>query len=230
MHPDMNPLILEDIPFNPDSTALVGQGGVNHPDSASIVEELILEARTIARPRGGYIVAMVEERGPDHVIIDGLRINSRVLGVNFAHTKRVFPYIGTGGREIDDWAKSQDDSVRRFWAQRICELALGSALDALTEHIEIHLQTGPTSKVNPGSTIDWPLEGQRELFCMLGDIANRIGVHLAENLWMHPTSSSSGIRYPSEETFENCSLCPREECRLRNAPYQDGLYKSRYLS
>jgi len=225
----MNPVLLADVHFDTDASDLLAQDGVNHRASTVILAELILEARAVARPRAGYLVAMVEERGSDYVIIDGLRISSRVLRINLDKINRVFPYVATGGVEIEDWANSQVDPIRRFWAKRICELALRSAIDALTEHIETRLQTGPTSEVNPGSTIDWPLEGQRDLFSLLGETARRIGVILAENLWMYPAMSSSGIRYPSDNIFENCSLCPREDCRLRRAPYQKGLYESKYI-
>ena len=224
----MNPIILDDIPFNPLASALLTQGSVNHTTSAHIIEGLVQEAQNVARPRGGYVVAMLDELGSDYIVIDGRRITSRVLRINLAKTKRVFPYVATGGAEIEDWASSQVNPIHHFWAQRICEMALRAAIDALTDHLETHLQTGPTSKVNPGSTIDWPLEGQRDLFSLLDETASRVGVTLADNLWMYPTMSSSGIRYPSEENFENCSLCPREDCRLRKAPYQEGLYDLKY--
>jgi hypothetical protein len=224
----MNPIILDEIPFNPQASVLLAQSGVNHPASTKLVEELLQEAQTVAHPRGGYIVARLDKLGPDYVIVDGQLIASRVLRVNFEKTKRVFPYICTCGIEIEEWSNSQADTIRHFWAQRICELALRTAVDALTTHIETRLQTGPTSNVNPGSTIDWPLKGQKDLFNLLGEIAGRIGVTLAENLWMYPTMSSSGIRYPSEENFENCSLCPKEDCRLRRTPYEEGLYELKY--
>jgi hypothetical protein len=224
----MTSVILDEIPFNPKASTLLEQASVNHSASARAVEKLVQEAQSLARPRGGYVVAMIDELGPDYVIVDGRRIMSSVLRINLANTKRVFPYVATGGVEIEKWANSQADPIYRFWAERISEMALRAAIDALTDHLETHLQTGPTSKVNPGSTIDWPLEGQRELFGLFGETASRIGVTLADNLWMHPKMSSSGIRYPSKENLENCSLCPREDCRLRKAPYQEGLYDRKY--
>jgi hypothetical protein len=224
----MKAIILDEIPFDPSPSEMLEVYGTNQRASISILDTLAQEAQSIARPRGGYLVSIVDERGSNYVIIDGFRIQSRVVRINLDKVKRVFPYIATCGGEIEDWASSQTDPIRRFWANNLCEQALRAAASALTRSIENRLQTGPTYKVNPGSTIDWPLEGQRELFSLLGQIPERTGVNLAENLWMHPTMSTSGIRYPSEEAFENCSLCSREACRLRKAPYQEGLYTSKY--
>jgi hypothetical protein len=220
---------LDQIDFDLDLSVLrmelAREGGAMDEE---VLRGLTEEARSIARPKAGYRVSQIDEKGVDDVVIDGIWIRSRVLRQNLDQVQRVFPFLATCGWEIEDWAGSRQDDLRRVWAKRISELALRSAVRALVDHIQTHFHTGPTAKVNPGSTIDWPLLGQKDLFQLLDEVAERIGVILTGDLWMSPTMSTSGIRYPSEVTFVNCSLCPMESCRLRKAPYQEGLYERKY--
>ena len=82
--------------------------------------------------------------------------------------------------------------------------------------------------MSPGSLADWPLEQQRALFAVLGDTEGLIGVRLAESCLMIPTKSVSGMRFPTETSFESCQLCPRAVCPGRRAPYDKGLYDRKY--
>jgi hypothetical protein len=40
---------------------------------------------------------------------------------------------------------------------------------------------------------------------------------------MLPTKSVSGIFFPTETSYENCQLCPRENCPNRRAEYNKAL-------
>jgi hypothetical protein len=75
---------------------------------------------------------------------------------------------------------------------------------------------------------NWPLSEQGALFALLGDPHEAIGVRLTDSYLMVPTKSVSGIRFPTEQSFESCQLCPRERCPGRKAPYDSGLYDRRY--
>jgi hypothetical protein len=55
-----------------------------------------------------------------------------------------------------------------------------------------------------------------------------VGVRLTDSCLMMPTKSVSGIRFPTETSFESCQLCPRDDCPGRRAPYDSGLYDRRY--
>jgi hypothetical protein len=82
--------------------------------------------------------------------------------------------------------------------------------------------------MSPGSLGEWPLSQQRPLFASLGDVAGAIGVRLSESLLMVPAKSVSGVCFPTEESFESCQLCPREDCPGRRAPYDETLYDRKY--
>jgi hypothetical protein len=84
------------------------------------------------------------------------------------------------------------------------------------------------SRMNPGSLPDWPLSEQKQLFTLLGEGPQSIGIRLTDSFLMLPIKSVSGIWFPSEATYENCQLCPREQCPGRRAPYDRGLYDKKY--
>jgi len=45
---------------------------------------------------------------------------------------------------------------------------------------------------------------------------------------MIPNKTTSGIRFPTEERFESCQLCPRETCPGRRAAFEPDLYARKY--
>jgi len=71
----------------------------------------------------------------------------------------------------------------------------------------------------PGSLPDWPLEEQKPLFNLLGNVKAAIGVNLTDSLLMLPVKSISGIYFPVEASFYSCQLCPRQKCEGRKARY-----------
>ena len=190
--------------------------------------KLLRDAAAIARPRAICGVAYVDDRGEDWVIIDGVRFQSRVLAVNLAEAHRVFPFVATCGTELNDWAASLDDILHQFWSEAIREQALVAASQALAAEIDATWAPGPCGRMNPGSLPDWPLTEQEPLFRLIGDVTARVGVTLTESMLMVPSKSVSGIRFPTASTYENCMLCPRENCPGRRAPYDAGMYASRY--
>lgn len=192
------------------------------------LETLTAEAQAAARPRALYRVALVDEKGEDFVVLDGVRFSSRILRVNLEPAHRVFPYAATCGVELHEWAESLDDMLERYWADVICELALRSADEALDTHLAQRFQPGQTSSMNPGSLGDWPLREQRALFELLGNPEEKIGVRLLKSCLMVPSKSVSGIQFPTEEGFASCQLCPRIDCSGRRAPYDSELYERKY--
>jgi hypothetical protein len=80
----------------------------------------------------------------------------------------------------------------------------------------------------PGSLVDWPLAQQRPLFQLLGNAEVAVGVHLTESCLMVPNKSISGLRFPTETSFESCQLCPRPDCPNRRARYDAELFERKY--
>jgi hypothetical protein len=225
----MDTMILAGIPFRPDLQTLKSKLRVKDGSRSTVtLEHLAQEAAVIARPRALYGVAYVDSRSESSVVLDGFTFDSRVLRLNLEQAHRVFPFLGTCGTELYEWAAAQDDVLLRFYADTISEMALRQALSVLREHLVERYSLGRTSTMSPGSLPDWPIQAQRPLFALLGDTEETLGVRLTESLLMIPSKSVSGIRFPTEKTFASCQLCPRQNCPSRQTPYDATLYEKRY--
>lgn len=190
-----------------------------------MVRELIDAALPIARPKAVYAVSRIENRTEDTVEIDGVRLTSRILRVNLDKVNRVFPYVATCGRELDEITVPSGDLLRTYCLDVIKTMALGSAITYFTDYLGKRYRPGQMSHMNPGSLDSWPVTQQKELFSVLGDVEGAIGVTLTEGMVMVPTKSTSGIYFPTEIRFESCQLCPMEKCTGRRAPYDPDLVK-----
>jgi hypothetical protein len=116
---------------------------------------------TIARPKAMYKKALIEEKGENYVVIEGIKFISSVLRVNLGEVSKAYPYIATSGVEIEEWSKSKDSMLDMLFADAIKEFALASARKALLAHFKEHVYDGLTSTMNPGSLEDWPLSEQK---------------------------------------------------------------------
>jgi hypothetical protein len=227
----MHEFVLNDIPCSIDRVRLAKRVHVDL-DSADgkVLLRMVADAEDAARPKAYYRLAFIEDRGEDWVVIDGQRFPSRVLAVNLTKAHRVFLFAATCGVELDHLFKGVGDILESYWADMIKEAALRVGFDAMNRHIEDTWKPGKTSMMSPGSLEDWPITQQVPLFQLLGDVKSRIGLELSDSLLMNPTKSLSGIRFPTEEGFESCQLCPRDVCEGRRAPYQPELMAEKYQS
>ena len=210
----MAPIVIDEIPFQVSFADLMAKLRIKADSGlAADLGRLVEQAQALARPKALYKAAYIDERDGDEVVIDGIRFTSRVLQVNLEQVGRVFPHVATCGMELQDWADGIDDMLQNYWAETIKEVALRAARTALFEHLSRTYRLGETAVMSPGSLEDWPIQQQRQLFTLLGDTEAAIGVRLTDSMLMIPTKSVSGIRFPTEHTFESCMLCPREDCQ-----------------
>ena len=225
----MEPVILHDIPFQIGVEDLKRNLRLKDENPhLQDVHRLAEEARKIGQPKAIYKLAFIDEKGEDRVVIDGVRFESHILRVNLDQAQRVFPYVVTCGMELEDWANRIEDTLHRFWAETIKEMVLRYAHTRMEADLNERYRPGRLSRMSPGSLADWPLHEQRPLFKIVGNTEETIGVRLNESLLMIPTKSVSGIRFPTEESFESCQLCPREICPNRKAPYDSTLYERKF--
>jgi len=183
--------------------------------------ELATEAQLIARPKVMFKKSLVESKGDNFVVIDGIKFTSRVLRVNLEDAPEVFPYIVTCGTELEVWSKQFDDYFVTYCVDTIKEMILSYARQEFVTFLEQEFGLGHAVNMNPGSLKDWPITEQKPLFQLLGDVEESIGVQLTDSYLLLPVKSVSGIRFPKQSTFENCQLCPRENCPSRKAPYSE---------
>jgi len=221
--------VLAEIRFDPDPEHLLRQVRLaSSPECRAEVVHLLEEARAVARPKAFYRLAYLQLVDDERVRVDGVELRSRVLRVNLGAAYRVFAYLATCGCELDEWAHTKTDPLEQYWADALKELALGTAIRALHEDIVQRYRPGPTSVMAPGSLADWPIQQQRPLFALLGDGPGRLGVRLSASYLMVPNKSVTGIRFPRQQSFESCMLCPRPDCPNRRASYDRTLYRRQY--
>lgn len=225
----MEEVILDDITFDINFESLFNKISIKKDSKqAEDVKQMAEEAMEIANLKGMYRIAYIDERGEDYVVIDGIKLTSRVLQVNLDSVQRVFPYVATCGTELEEWSLQYDEDILKgYWADVIKEMAFRTARKNLEAHMS-QKNPGPTSSMNPGSLRDWPIKEQQKLFQLLGNVKDKIGVELSDSFLMSPVKSGSGIWFPTETKFENCQLCPRSDCPSRKAPYDENLYEKRY--
>jgi len=194
------------------------------------VQELIEVARPIARPKAIYEVSYVENKNEDSLDIGGVRFTSRVLRVNLDKVERVFPYVVTCGRELDEIDIPSTDFIKGYYLDQIKETAVVLARQYFEDYLKRNYALGQISRMAPGAGAgdDWPITQQAELFSIFGGrdkVEEQIGVKLTDKFLMIPIKSVSGIFFPTEIKFEACQLCPRERCIGRRAAYDPALVK-----
>jgi len=217
------------IPFELDAPTLAKRVHVEpHTDDAAELEKLVELARRVAKPKALYAESFVEAKGGDTVRIDGVTFTSRTLRKNLDSVERVFPAIATCGHEVDVARRPSGDPLLEFWWETIKSDLLMSARKHLHEHLQRKFLLGKTSTMSPGAgdARVWPIEQQRELFALLGDVQGRIGVELTASCLMVPNKTVSGLLFPTETDFRSCQVCRREGCPSRSAPFDPKLWES----
>ncbi len=211
--------VLADIPFRLDEAVFLH---LTCLPSLSDMQGLLDRALPAVRPKAAYKVCCIDRRSTDKVEIEGRVFTSEVLAKNLEGLERVFPYVATCGTELNPLEDACVDLFTRYCLDVLKELALGAARAQLLEHLRLSYGATGLSSMNPGSGDArlWPLGQQRPLFDLLGNVEQAIGVRLTPSLLMQPNKSVSGILFPSEQHFESCQLCTREDCPRRRAPYQ----------
>ena len=162
--------VLNAIPFQIDLEQLAKQLRIKEGSGQlEKLGKLAEQARTAGKPKAAYRMAYIEERTDDRVKVNGIVLTSRVLRVNLDKAHRVFPFVATCGRELEDWSQGVTDILEKYWADAIKEMAVRQAVRGLNEFLLEHFQPGKLSRMNPGSLPDWPLSEQKPLFSILGE-------------------------------------------------------------
>ncbi len=220
--------ILTEIPCEINLDSVMKQAGVQagtpfEDEFKGFLEEVL----PIGKPKAIYDVRFIEERGEDTVTIDGTVFTSAVLRNNLAEAERVFPYIATCGMEFDEQVDVSTDILKQYWLDAIKAGALSCAVKYMLQHMHEKYKPGKTAAMHPGSgdADVWPIQQQKELFSLFGDVEGMIGVQLTESFLMHPNKSVSGVHFITEVDYQGCKVCHRDVCSNRRAAFDPELAK-----
>jgi hypothetical protein len=184
---------------------------------------LIAAAGSVMAAKAVYNVSYIESKAEDSVMIDGVLFRSKVLRKHFDKVERVFPYVVTIGAGLDGMEKACGDPLEKYYLDLIGNAAVVSAREQVKKRLSARYALQSLSYLGPGQLKDWPLEEQRPLFSLLGDVESAVGVTLSDSLLMIPRKSLSGIYFPTEIPFMACQLCPKDGCPSRKAKYDEKL-------
>jgi len=217
----MERFLLDTIPVTATTDEIIKTLRLEEEEDILLITGLFAKATELARPKALYKVAYLDEIDSPHVTIDGVRFNSAVLAHNMEGVHRVFAYVCTCGKEVDDWSHTEKDYIVNFWLDIIKERILLDARNFLREYIKKKYGINTISSINPGSgNVDtWPIAQQQLLFPLIGEVTEDTGVRLTDTCLMLPTKSTSGLLYGSDKEFINCSLCERKNCPRRQVEY-----------
>jgi len=192
---------------------------------ADDVRELIELAKSIITPRAIYGIAYISDKGKDTVSIGSTTFTSPILRKFATDIGRLFPYVITIGKELEDKCQSMK-LLKQYCLDEIGNIALRTARKYFENYLESEYKITNLSSMSPGRLADWPITEQKLLFSLFGDVEELLGVTLSDSMMMLPRKSVSGVYFPTEFQFESCQLCPRERCEGRKAPYDAEIAKS----
>jgi hypothetical protein len=217
--------VLDNIQIKLDFEAIHRRLHLKRDNDLQVLQDLVAIAQALVEPKVLYKMCYIDEKLAEGVIIEGLHLNSKVLRKNLDNIERVFPFVITIGGKFDERLETGSDLLEKFYLDTIGNVALNQVRLELKNHLKAEYAIEKTAFMAPGSLPDWPIDEQKPLFKLLGDVEAAIGVKLTESLLMLPAKSVSGIYFPTETTFFSCQLCPRERCDSRKAKYNEKLAK-----
>ena len=213
--------ILDNIQININFDLVRKRLHLKRDSDLKAVQDIVHIAQPLVEPKVLYKVSYIEEKLDDGVVIEGLRLTSKVLRKNLDAVERVFPFVITIGNKFGEKLDASNDLLEKFYLDTIGNVALNQVRLALKDHLKQKYAIEKTAFMAPGSLPDWPIEQQKPLFKLLGDVPASIGVQLNDSLLMLPAKSVSGIYFPTETSFFSCQLCPREHCESRKAKFSE---------
>lgn len=217
---------LDNIPIKTNVEQILEKLRISEKEDIEIVSELFEKAKNIACPKVLYKESYVEKITGNNIWIDSISFQSNVVAKNLKDIHRVFAYVATCGTEVDDWSHGEKDYIVSLWLDMIKEMFLLDTLAYFKDYIKKSYRFEKLSSVNPGSgnADNWNISQQVQLFELIGDVEEEIGVGLTSSFLMYPIKSTSGLLYQSETEFVNCALCNRENCVGRRVEFDSELY------
>ncbi len=198
------------------------------PQFVKTLNDMTNQLIDLARPKALVIPVTPVFRKASMLTIDEHTFQSKVLKINLESAKSVFAVLATAGNEADEWSRSFDDVLFRYWADYLVDQALGQSVSFLEEETRKRYNLTTLSWMTPGSLDEWPIGEQKKLFGIFGKDAAKLKVELTDHFIMQPLKSLSGFMFDSADPFFSCQLCDKSKCEKRRAEYDFKLAQQRY--
>lgn len=181
--------------------------------------ELANKAKQIAQPKIAVRMCTLKRTSNAQGIeIEDISFPGEILKNNLQDLNRVFIYLVTEGKELEEWAK-QFDFLELFFVCELRQSVINTCQTFLSEKIKEQYQIKNIASINPCSLEIWNEEKQKEFYSLLQEAAKQINVTIQPNLLLSPQYSMSGIMFQSDKDQHNCSFCPNIKCPNRKSAY-----------
>jgi hypothetical protein len=191
--------------------------------SQTRIREILESVLAAAATRAVYQISRITAKTKNGLEIDGVQFNYPLLRINLDKASQIFPFCVTAGDPIQAIQGPPGEPHESYCLKIIQQLVLDEIVKSLQNHLTQRYHLPYIWSMTPGDMQAWPLSGQKELFEVMGDAPQAIGVKLQSDFSLLPVYSRSGLFYFAETVFEGCQVCPREPCMMRRAQYSAAL-------
>ncbi|MBN2239967.1 MAG: hypothetical protein JW712_09330 [Dehalococcoidales bacterium] len=211
--------VLNDIPVTVSIDQVMGrvQMRAGADKIRTLAEELLELVKEKAVPKAVYRISIARHEGKK-LYVDDTFMSNYVPLLRFETPEIVFPYIATCGTEIEDLGIPKSEFLRYFILNNIKEMLLFTAIQHLKNHLIDTYDLEQLTHIGPGEAFG-PIWQQKELFSIIGNVQDSIGVRLSPHFLMIPEKSTSGMYFETSAEIERCIICPQVKCTARRQAY-----------
>ena len=149
------------------------------------------------------------------LVIGDIKFNSRTLAEMINANTPVFVFAGTGGKEIELYADGLTDYFEKYVTDQLAYMGCLYALESIRQTLKNIYKIQNYVSLAPGSLPDWDVIETKKIFDLMGEEHKKIGLRILDSGMVDPVKTVSGILFESEDAFNSCELCNREDCPTR---------------
>lgn len=152
------------------------------------------------------------------LVIGDIKLNSKTLVKMLNINAPIFVFAGTGGKEIELYADDLTDYFEKYVLDQMAYMGCLYSLEAMRQTLKNTYKIENYISFAPGSLPDWDVIETKKIFELMGEEYKKIGLRILDSGMVDPLKTISGILFESNDVFNSCQLCNRENCptRLRN--------------
>jgi hypothetical protein len=185
------------------------------PDMPEYAEfaDLLNAVKPHAAPAALLTEAEICDKTPERLISSKGEFNSSLLADLTAETEKLFPFIVTCGRTMEDFSADIEDPLQFYWLDSLKEYALEQAFGQVKTGLGEQFPDKKIISMIPTDNSVWKIEELKEIFDVFPpESREKIGVELTEYFYMKPGKTRAGVFFPAASELDICSLCTLKKC------------------
>lgn len=176
--------------------------------------ELVHAVKPHARPAALLTEAAIIDRTPERLVSAKGEFNSALLAELAADAGKLFPFIVTCGRSMENFAATAGDPLHLYWLDFLKEYAMEQAFGKLQAGLAEQFPGRKIISMIPTDNSVWKIEELKEIFAVFPpESREEIGVELTEYFYLKPGKTRAGVFFPAAAELDVCSLCTVKKCK-----------------